>query len=104
MAAIRLGTRHFAIPHQRQATRRGALLATVEDLYLGRRTVLAAYTQDIQQAQFDSLVDCKAWEQLGLTGPEFSQRWLRGDYNGSTDPTALAMTDQVLAHHWAPRG
>ena len=50
--------------------------------------------------RFNALVDDKAWEHLGLTGPEFRLLWAAGAFRGCADPSVQAMEPLMRAGVW----
>ena len=53
--------------------------------------------------RFNALVDDKAWEHLGLTGPEFRLLWDSGAFRGWADPSVRAMDRLMRTGEWGTR-
>ena len=60
---------------------------------------LASAAVTMSQRDTD-LLDCKAWELLGLTGAEFQEAWLAGCYVDASDRFVGALERLILTRRW----
>jgi hypothetical protein len=58
--------------------------------------------QDTSGSAFARLINDKALEQLGLTGPEFTRAWYDGRFRDDPRPAARALDNLMRTGRWEP--